>query len=163
MGLEDQGNANGVPDATLSQKVPVAPDLPHPLWVRIDHGDPRASGSPETPSVPDQRLSFLFCRELPSENAVEHSGQPSHTINNMPTPHLPIKIHIDKKLCDAPKETMSGAELKTLGGVKSDRDLFKTIPGKDDLLVKDADLVTLKPGDHFYSAPSSLNPGCCAA
>lgn len=81
----------------------------------------------------------------------------------MPPAHTPIKIHIDKKLVDAPKETLTGAELKALGNVKADRDLFKKIPGKDDLLINDADSVELKNGDHFYSAPSSLNPGTRAS
>jgi hypothetical protein len=77
----------------------------------------------------------------------------------MTTTHTSIKIQIDKKIYDAPKETMTGAELKTLGQVKTDRDLFEKIPGKDDLLIRDADIVHLKNGDQFYSAPSSLNPG----
>lgn len=77
----------------------------------------------------------------------------------MPNQLLPIKIHIDKKLREAPKTPMTGAELKTLGEVKAGLDLFQKIPGKDDKLIKDADSVDLKNGDQFYSAPSSLNPG----
>jgi hypothetical protein len=77
--------------------------------------------------------------------------------------HQPIKIHIDKKLYDAPKDVMTGAELKKLGEVKTDRDLFMKVPGKDDRLIKDGDSVQLKNGDQFYSAPSSLNPGADAA
>ena len=77
--------------------------------------------------------------------------------------HLPIKIHIDKKLFDAPKTPMTGTELKTLGGIGAGLDLFQKIPGKDDKLIKDNDPVDLKNGDQFYSAPSSLNPGSHAA
>ena len=77
----------------------------------------------------------------------------------MASSHQTIKIHIDKELYDAPKDVMTGAELKTLGKVKPDRDLFQKAPGKDDRLIKDTDSVTLKNGDQFYSAPSSLNPG----
>lgn len=77
----------------------------------------------------------------------------------MTSAHPPIKIHIDKKLYTASKETMNGADLKILGEIKSDRDLFQKVPGKDDLLIKDPDSVQLKNGDQFYSAPSSLNPG----
>jgi hypothetical protein len=77
--------------------------------------------------------------------------------------HLPIKIHIDKQLRDAPKTPVTGAELKAIGAVKDGFDLFQKIPGKDDNLIKDADTIDLKNGDQFYSAPSSLNPGGHAA
>lgn len=77
--------------------------------------------------------------------------------------HLPIKIHIDKKLREASKTPMTGAELKALGEVKPGMDLFQKIPGKDDNLINDTDSIDLTNGDQFYSAPSSLNPGTHAA
>ncbi len=75
-----------------------------------------------------------------------------------------IIIFIDRKRYTAPKKVMTGAELKTLGGVDSNFDLFLVVLGpKDDELVEDGERVTLKPGMRFVSAPRDLNPGVCNA
>ncbi len=71
----------------------------------------------------------------------------------------PVEIHIDDKAYKAPKNPMIGHELKELGNVPANYDLWKKVPGKDDDRIKDNQSVQLKNGDHFYSAPSSLNPG----
>lgn len=71
-----------------------------------------------------------------------------------------LSIHIDKKQYFAPAETMTGTELKTLGGVAAAYDLFKDVPGQgDDEKIADNQSVKLKNGDHFYSVPKELNPG----
>lgn len=70
-----------------------------------------------------------------------------------------IVIHIDKKEYKAPKNPMTGAEIKALGEVPTNYDLWLKVPGKDDQPIADGTSVTLKNGDHFYSAPSTLNPG----
>lgn len=74
--------------------------------------------------------------------------------------HKEISIIIDKKEYKAPKEEMTGAELKVLGNVGSDRDLFEEMPGKqDDKKISDNETVHLKDGMHFYSVPKTINPG----
>lgn len=71
-----------------------------------------------------------------------------------------ISIIIDKKQHFASSETMTGAELKVLGGVNTGYDLFKDVPGRgDDEKIADSQSVQLKSGDHFYSIPKELNPG----
>jgi hypothetical protein len=71
-----------------------------------------------------------------------------------------IIIFIDRERYEAPKEVMTGAELKALGHVNSNFDLFLVEPGpKDDELIEDNTSVTLKPGTRFVSAPRDLNPG----
>lgn len=77
-----------------------------------------------------------------------------------PSENKPVEIHIDNKAYKAPKNPITGYELKELGGVPANYDLWKKVPGKDDDRIKDDQSVQLKNGDHFYSAPSSLNPGC---
>jgi hypothetical protein len=79
---------------------------------------------------------------------------------NKPGENKPVEIHIDNKGYKAPKNPMTGHELKQLSGVPANYDLWKKVPGKDDDRIKDDQSVQLKNGDHFYSAPSSLNPGC---
>jgi hypothetical protein len=76
-----------------------------------------------------------------------------------PKPQENPAIHIDNTLHKAPKNPMTGRELKQLGSVAANYDLWKKVPGKDDFRIGDGDVIDLKPGDHFYSAPGSLNPG----
>lgn len=71
-----------------------------------------------------------------------------------------VKIHIDSELRESPNPT-SGAALYVLGPVNpAEYDLYKKIPGKDDELIEnDNKEISLKNGDHFYSAQKNLNPG----
>jgi hypothetical protein len=60
----------------------------------------------------------------------------------------------------APKNPMSGMELRDLFGVPADYDLWEKVPGKDDILIDpNAPAVVLHDCEHFYTAPSELNPG----
>lgn len=73
-----------------------------------------------------------------------------------------IPIEIDNKPYKAPKTPMTGAELRALAHppIGPERDLFRVVPGpEDDVKVGNSDPVDLKPGMHFYSAPTSINPG----
>ncbi len=71
-----------------------------------------------------------------------------------------VSIIIDKKQHFAPSKTMTGAQLKVLGGVSTVYDLFKDAPGHgDDDKIGDSQSIELKNGDHFYSVPKELNPG----
>lgn len=75
-------------------------------------------------------------------------------------PQNKLTIHIDKKQYFAPKAQMTGAELKVLAGIAGDFVIYHVVPGqKDDVKVKDSEVVILKEGDHFYSVPGTLNPG----
>lgn len=71
-------------------------------------------------------------------------------------------IHIDHKKYDAPKSPMTGAELRVLADpdIGAGRDLFRVVPGNaDDDLVGNDEAVPLENGMHFYSAPTTINPG----
>lgn len=71
-----------------------------------------------------------------------------------------VHIIIDKKEHVSPNPT-TGAALYLLGNVPSGYDLFREVRGKgdDDFIPNDNSEVTLKNGDHFYTAQSTLNPG----
>ena len=71
-----------------------------------------------------------------------------------------IPIIIDKKQHKTVSPT-SGASLYLLGVINTGYDLFRETAGQgDDLFVpNDATTLDIHPGDHFYSAQSSLNPG----
>lgn len=64
-----------------------------------------------------------------------------------------IPIRIDEKKCDAPKPEMTGAELKTLGGVPTGYRLFQDVPGPSDKQIADTETVELGGGEKFYSLP----------
>ncbi len=71
-----------------------------------------------------------------------------------------VTIIIDKKERKSPNPT-TGTALYKLGEVASGYDLWKEVPGKgdDDLIPNDRTPISLKNGEHFYTAQSSLNPG----
>jgi hypothetical protein len=56
---------------------------------------------------------------------------------------------------------MSGAELRALPSpdVPADRDLWRDVPDKRDVKVQDEDIVHLKDGMRFFTAPGRINPG----
>lgn len=75
-------------------------------------------------------------------------------------PHDPV-IHIDRVRYEAPSAALTGAQLRTLADpdIGSERDLWQEVPGDDDNLVDGGELIQLRNGMHFYSAPSTINPG----
>lgn len=73
-----------------------------------------------------------------------------------------VSIHIDKHQVFAPREVMTGGELRALvtPPIGPDRDLYLEVPGQSqDRLIGDSEAVTLKNGMHFYSALKNTNPG----
>jgi len=89
------------------------------------------------------------------------NGDPNEKGNDKPDPKDTPVIHIDRKRYEAPKPVMTGTELRALADpdIGSDRDLWREVPGGEDVLVADGDPVDLKNGMHFYSAPATINPG----
>ncbi len=73
---------------------------------------------------------------------------------------MDVNIIIDKTHKTSPSPT-TGAALYTLGTVASGYELFREVHGKgdDEPIANDATSVTVKNGDHFYSAQKTLNPG----
>lgn len=72
--------------------------------------------------------------------------------------HKPgIQIFINDQPFKAPKDVMTGAELKSLGNIPSGNKLYKEIPGShEDQSIADTQQVELKPGDKFYDLPSGV-------
>ena len=74
--------------------------------------------------------------------------------------HDEVPITIDKKPKKSPNPT-AGTALYALGEVKAGYDLWRETRGQgdDEFIKNDATPYTLKPGDKFFSAQSTLNPG----
>lgn len=76
--------------------------------------------------------------------------------------HEKVTIHIDKDTFQVPQTSMTGTELRALPTppIGPDRDLFEVVPGPaDDILIGNDQTVELKDGMHFFTAPSTINPG----
>lgn len=70
------------------------------------------------------------------------------------------RILINKTPFEAPKEEMSGAELKQLGGIPAGNKLFKEEPGPEpDRPIGDDVVVRLRDGDKFYDLPPGVVGG----
>jgi len=74
--------------------------------------------------------------------------------------HEPFPIHIDRDMFKVDVDQMTGAQLRALPTppIGGDRDLYQEVPGSDDLPVANSQIVDLKPGTHFVTAPH-VNPG----
>lgn len=73
-----------------------------------------------------------------------------------------IPIFIDDIKYDAPSQIMTGQALRELPTppIQADRDLWLEVPGpQDDVLIRPDQTYEVKPGNHYYTAPSTINPG----
>jgi Multiubiquitin len=72
--------------------------------------------------------------------------------------HDEVTIHIDKKEFKV-SSPQTGEQLRELGNVGPDYDLWEEVPGGQDKLIEPTDSVKLKNGMHFFSVQKSINPG----
>lgn len=72
-----------------------------------------------------------------------------------------FQIQIDRVHYTVTKEEMFGAELRQVPPIPigADRDLFEVVPGGPDKKIADADVVEIRNGMRFFTAPSNINPG----
>lgn len=71
-----------------------------------------------------------------------------------------VHIEIDEVRYVLPNSKATGAELRALVPVTSDRDLWLDVHGpKDDVLIRPESEYEVKSGSEFYTAPSTINPG----
>lgn len=75
--------------------------------------------------------------------------------------HHAVPLFIDDVKYElAQGSSVSGTQLRELVPVAPDRDLWLEVPGpKDDVLIKTDIVYEVKPGSHYYTAPSTINPG----
>lgn len=72
-----------------------------------------------------------------------------------------ISIRIDRVAYEIESRKMTGAQLRALPSpdVAADRDLWRDVPDKRDVKVQDEDVVRLRDGMRFFTAPGRINPG----
>ncbi len=80
-------------------------------------------------------------------------GHPNHDVH--------FQIQIDRKHYTVAEKQMTGSQLRALPSppIGSDRDLFEVVPGGTDRKIGDAEVVEMRDGLRFFSAPAQINPG----
>jgi hypothetical protein len=80
---------------------------------------------------------------------------------NKPEKSKKIVIHIDRTKFEVEDKEMTGTELRALPepDIGAEFDLWLEVPGGEDDRVDPDEPVRLKNGTHFFTAPSTINPG----
>lgn len=86
------------------------------------------------------------------DDGLAHAEPKEHSVN----------IQIDRVHYKVEAKSLTGAQLRALPvmPIPADRDLFLVVPGGADQKIGDADLVELRNGARFFTAPGQINPGC---
>jgi hypothetical protein len=72
-----------------------------------------------------------------------------------------LHIQIDRTHYTVTKHEMTGVELRHIPPtpIGPDRDLFEVVPGGPDRKIGDTDVVEIRNGKRFFTAPTQINPG----
>lgn len=72
-----------------------------------------------------------------------------------------VTIYIDRSAFRVPRRAMTGRALRELATptISSDYELFHVLPGSDDLLVREDEVVEIEDGTQFFSAPRMIMAG----
>jgi hypothetical protein len=75
-------------------------------------------------------------------------------------PHQ-FQIQIDRTHFTVTSPQLTGAQLRQLPKppIGPDRDLFEVVPGGSDKKIGDNDVVEMRNGLRFFTAPAQINPG----
>lgn len=83
-----------------------------------------------------------------------------HEKDKLHEPHK-FQIQIDRVHYTVTQATMTGAELRKVPPtpIGTERDLFEVVPGGSDRKIADGEVVEMKNGKRFFTAPAQINPG----
>jgi len=72
-------------------------------------------------------------------------------------------IKIDRMEFRVREREITGLQLRQLPHppIGPDRDLFEVVPGGSDVKIADRDVVKMRDGLRFFTAPVQINPGVC--
>ncbi|MBI2782678.1 MAG: multiubiquitin domain-containing protein [Gammaproteobacteria bacterium] len=90
---------------------------------------------------------------MPSEHKSDHS-------ENKPHPKG-FHIQIDRTQYEVHDAEMTGAQLRQVPPtpISPERDLFEVVPGHPDRKIENDDVVEIRNGLRFFTAPGTINPG----
>jgi hypothetical protein len=71
-------------------------------------------------------------------------------------------IKIDRVTYEVHQQELTGLQLRHLPSppIGPDRDLFEVVPGGSDKKILDSEIVKMRDGLRFFTAPAQINPGC---
>lgn len=89
--------------------------------------------------------------------STSHGNQPEPR----PPGHEAINIQIDRVHYRVHTDTLTGQQLRELvtPPIPMDRDLFRVVPGGDDVKIELTTVANLHNGMRFFTAPARINPG----
>jgi Multiubiquitin len=72
-----------------------------------------------------------------------------------------FNIQIDREHYVVHQAEMTGSELRAVppADIPADRDLFEVVPGHPDRKIENNDIVEIRNGLRFFTAPATINPG----
>lgn len=72
-----------------------------------------------------------------------------------------FRIQIDRKEYTVHQEQMTGEQLRHVPPepIGPDRDLFEVVPGGSDRKIGNDEIVEIRNGLRFFTAPAQINPG----
>ncbi len=72
-----------------------------------------------------------------------------------------FQIQIDRVHYTVTQEKMTGAQVRSVPSppIGPDRDLFEVVPGGQDRKIEVGDVVEIRNGLRFFTAPALINPG----
>lgn len=103
-----------------------------------------------------------------TRKGMPESGEATVSSENRPSDgsDLPgeVKIKIDRDDRSVPPDllkggTLTGIEIRRVGEVRQDRDLFEVVPGGSDRRIENNEAVETRDGMRFFTAPQRINPG----
>ncbi len=87
----------------------------------------------------------------------EHTPDPAEDKSHPKVFH----IQIDREHYDVEAAEMTGAQLRQVppAPMPPERDLFEVVPGHPDRKIENDDIVEIRNGLRFFTAPGTINPG----
>jgi len=87
---------------------------------------------------------------MTNETSPEHGKHP-----------VQFQIQIDRTHYTVTDPQMTGAEIRRVPPtpIGTERDLFEVVPGGQDRKIEDSDVVEIRNGQRFFTAPAQINPG----
>lgn len=72
-----------------------------------------------------------------------------------------FNIQIDREHYKVDDAQMTGTQLRQVPptSIPADRDLFEVVPGHPDRKIENDDVVEMRNGLRFFTAPGTINPG----
>ena len=76
-------------------------------------------------------------------------------------PKSEFTIKIDRAIYKVHARELTGQQLRAVSDppIGADRDLFEVVPGGSDIKILDDDVVKMRDGLRFFTAPAQINPG----